>query len=195
MKGIKNKFEITQKHMENNKFKEIENTLLDKAKFRDPVKSIEDAPPCFGIYCIRIKNVDQLIEPCRIALKDRQHDIIYIGIANNLQKRLKQELIAKGHGTFFRSIGAILGFTPPRGSLKDKKNKYNYKFKKADENNIIQFNSDNLLVNYIITKERDEACEEYLIQKYRPIINIDKNPEVLSIVREKRELCREIANR
>ena len=47
----------------------------------------------------------------------------------------------------------------------------------------------------IITKERDEACEEYLIQKYRPIINIDKNPEVLSIVREKRELCREIANR
>jgi len=48
--------------MENNKFKEIENTLLDKAKFRDPVKSIEDAPPCFGIYCIRIKNVDQLID-------------------------------------------------------------------------------------------------------------------------------------
>ena len=43
MKGIKNKFEIAQKHMENNKFKEIENTLLDKAKFRDPVKSIEDA--------------------------------------------------------------------------------------------------------------------------------------------------------
>lgn len=76
-------------------------------------------------------------------------------------------------------------FTPPKGSLKDKRNKYNYKFKKADENNIIQFNSDNLLVNYIITKERDEACEEYLIQKYRPIINIDKNPEVLSIVREK----------
>ena len=155
MKGIKNKFEIAQKHMENNKFKEIENTLLDKAKFRDPVKSIEDAPPCFGIYCIRIKNIDQLIEPCRIALKDRQHDIIYIGIANNLQKRLKQELIAKGHGTFFRSIGAILGFTPPKGSLKDKRNKYNYKFKKADENNIIQFNSDNLLVNYIITKERE----------------------------------------
>ena len=60
MKGIKNKFEIAQKHMENNKFKEIENTLLDKAKFRDPVKSIEDAPPCFGIYCIRIKNIDQL---------------------------------------------------------------------------------------------------------------------------------------
>lgn len=87
---------------------------------------------------------------------------------------MKQELIAKGHGTFFRSIGAILGFTPPKGSLKDKRNKYNYKFKKADETNIIQFNSDNLLVNYIITKERDEACEEYLIQKYRPIINIDK---------------------
>lgn len=39
MKGIKIKFEITRKYMENNKFKEIENTLLDKAKFRDPVKA------------------------------------------------------------------------------------------------------------------------------------------------------------
>ena len=88
MKGIKNKFEIAQKHMENNKFKEIENTLLDKAKFRDPVKSIEDAPPCFGIYCIRIKNVDQLIEPCRIALKDRQHDIIYILVSPIIYKNV-----------------------------------------------------------------------------------------------------------
>ena len=36
MKGIKNKFEIAQKHMENNKFKEIENTLLDKGNLEIP---------------------------------------------------------------------------------------------------------------------------------------------------------------
>ena len=40
----------------------------------------------------------------------------------DLNKRmLKQELRSKGHGTFFRSIGAVLGFRPDKGSLNIKK--------------------------------------------------------------------------
>ena len=48
--------------------------------------------------------------------KITEHNIIYIGIASqSLRKRLNQELRAKGHGTFFRSIGAVLGYSPREG--------------------------------------------------------------------------------
>ncbi len=43
---------------------------------------------------------------------------------------LGNELRARGHGTFFRSLGAVLGYLPPKGSLKGKSNQNNYTFQK-----------------------------------------------------------------
>ena len=65
-----------------------------------------------GIYCLKIKDINSLPKEFAKILSERNHNIIYIGIASkSLKKRfLDQELRAKGHGTFFRSIGAILGF-------------------------------------------------------------------------------------
>jgi len=91
-----------------------------------------------ALYCLRIKEKAGLSEPFSTVFEDRKHSIIYIGIASqSLRKRLNQEIRAKGHGTFFRSIGAVLGFTPEQCSLVGKLNQNNYKFSKIDEKKII----------------------------------------------------------
>lgn len=177
------------------KIKNIEAELMNDERFVSPEQGIQKAPEKAGIYCIRIKDKHKLPLPCQDALAKRKHDILYIGIATDLKNRLRQELEAKGHGTFFRSLGAILDFTPPKGSLVEKSNKKNYTFSDEDEKKIILFIRENLIINYVVTDNRDEDTETQLIEKYRPIINLDKNPEKLSFVSEQRKFCVNIANR
>ena len=75
-----------------------------------------------------------------------------------------QELFAKGHGTFFRSLGALLGHRPEKGSLVGKKNQKNYRFPKRDEQKIAKWIIDNLAVNWI---ELEEDVHPF-IEKYSP---------------------------
>ncbi|SJL30493.1 hypothetical protein PGIN_ATCC49417_01171 [Porphyromonas gingivalis] len=77
-----------------------------------------------------------------------------------------QELFAKGHGTFFRSLGALLGHRPEKGSLVGKKNQKNYRFPKRDEQKIAKWIIDNLAVNWIELEEDVRPfIEKYLIEK------------------------------
>lgn len=179
----------------NDEWEKVESQLMAEENFVSSVETIQQASEKSGIYCIRIKDIQRLPPPCQEALAERKHNILYIGIATNLQRRLQQELEAIGHGTFFRSLGAILGFTPPQGSLTGKKNKKNYTFSPDDERKIIQFIRENLLINHVETSTRDEELETRLIGKYQPVINIDKNPGKLPFVQEKRKDCVNIANR
>ena len=120
--------------------------LKDQVDYMEPVSYTHlDVYKRQGLYCIRIKNVHLLPEPFGTILLERGHDILYIGIASeNLYNRfLNQELRAKGHGTFFRSMGAVLGYKPPKGSLIEKRNKKNYKFSKTDELKIIGWINEN----------------------------------------------------
>lgn len=125
------------------------------------------------------------------------HDILYIGIASeNLYNRfLNQELRAKGHGTFFRSMGAVLGYKPPKGSLIEKRNKKNYKFSKTDELKIIGWINENLMVNWVESAGDLDSLETSLIVKYLPLLNLSKNPAALQILSYLRKECVEIANR
>jgi hypothetical protein len=127
---------------------------------------------------------------------DGQHNIIYIGIATeSLKKRfLNQELRANGHGTFFRSIGAVLGHRPPKGSLLTKKNKRNYKFSETDEQKIITWMNDNFKVNWVECDGDFEEIETQLIIKHRPLINLAKNPDALQLLSDLRKECVQIAN-
>ena len=174
----------------------IERTLLDESKF-SIAKDIDEVVPIKpGLYCIRIKNINVLPEPFRTELENREHNIIYIGIASqSLNKRmLNQELRANGHGTFFRSLGAILGFRPPFNSLSEKKNKRNYKFSASDENKIIDWINENLLVNWIEKNSGWEETETALILKYKPLLNIANNPAVIPELSRLRKECVDIAN-
>jgi hypothetical protein len=179
----------------------IDNSLFHKVLMNE--KSFKSAgsidnliPHNSGLYCIRISDINKLPNPFNTFMADRQHNIIYIGIAKkSLSRRLlNQELRAKGHGTFFRSIGAMLGHRPPKGSLINKGKTRNYKFSSADEQKIIKWINDNLQVNWIAFSGDFETLEMELISKYRPLINLAKNPSALKDLADLRKICLKIAN-
>ncbi len=148
-----------------------------------------------GLYCIRLADGSSLPEKYQLELDSRNSKIIYIGKAEKKSLRvrfLRQELRAKGHGTFFRSVGAMLGFTPPPGSLKDKRNKNNYKFSKSDESKIIDWMNINLEASWI---EFDDLfiIEKYLIEMHRPLLNLESNPLKFQTLIDDKEMCRKIA--
>lgn len=155
-----------------------------------------DVPDTPGLYCIRIKDITRLPNPFNKYLADRKHNILYIGIASkSLRTRfLGQELRARGHGTFFRNIGALLNKLPPKGSLVHMKNKKNYKFSATDELFIIDWINTNLIVNWVEISVRLEEIEQQLIQYYLPLINTTHNPSSLIELSQLRSKCREIAN-
>jgi hypothetical protein len=169
--------------------------LMNEKNFKsakDIDNSIPDEP---GLYCIRINNHQALQDPFSSILKERKHNIIYIGIASqSLKKRfLGQELRANGHGTFFRSIGAVLGFTPEIGSLKDKKNQNNYKFSSENEKKIIQWINENLMVNWVKVNQDHNFIEKKLIELHIPLINLAGNPGALKELSELRDICKRVA--
>jgi len=169
--------------------------LMNEKNFRSAGiidKIVPDEP---GLYCIRIKDPSQLPAPFGSYLTERGHNILYIGIATTtLKKRfLGQELRAKGHGTFFRGIGAVLGYRPCKGSLKNYKNKNNYRFSANDEKSIIKWINSNLLINWVVFNGNYGVTENLLIKQYSPLLNSDKNPLKLPELAALRRECRNIA--
>ena len=173
---------------------EMEVVLMDETNFKK-VKELNESqiPTVSGIYVIRISDIKVLPEEFSKILEQRKHDVLYIGKAeDNLRKRLwRQELHSKGAATFFRSMGAILGYMPPKNSLSLENR--NYKFCLEDTNKIIKWMEENLLVNYIFHKKSLEKIETELIKKYRPIVNIQKNPYKLKELEALRKVCIETA--
>lgn len=174
----------------------LEKILMDENLFKSAASVDNLVPHSPGLYCVRTRNTTCLPTPFDKELLDRKHNIIYIGIASkNLNRRLlNQELRANGHGTFFRSIGALLGFLPQKGSLTNKKNKKNYKFSVQDELKIIKWINDNLKVNWVVHPDNFVTIELTLIQKYRPLLNLAKNPSALRVLSDMRAECVRVAN-
>ncbi len=172
------------------------NFFSEEKYFHSAAVIDEKVPEKPGYYCFRIKNINELPKRFMLELKNRNHNILYIGLASkSLNKRmLKQELRSKGHGTFFRSIGAVLGFRPDKGSLQYKKNKRNYKFNDENKNQIIQWINDNLIVRWKAVDFIKENEETKLIQNFKPLLNIAKNPLALTLLSDLRRECVEIAN-
>lgn len=175
---------------------QLEKMLMNDKSFKSAGSIDNLVPHNSGLYCIRIADINKLPKPFNTFLADREHDIIYIGIAReSLNRRfLNQELRANGHGTFFRSIGAVLGHRPPKGSLVSKVNKRNYKFSSADEQKIIKWINNNLKVNWVDFSGDFETLETELINKHRPLINLAKNPSALRELSDLRKICVQIAN-
>lgn len=174
----------------------LEKILVNEKNFKTCVKSENLIPEKPGIYCIRIKDSKLLPEVFTKELDLRNHNILYFGIATqNLYKRFfNQELRAKGHGTFFRSIGAVLNFRPEKGSLIEKANKRNYKFSSISEKEIINWINKNLLINWVEIGDNLEDLETNLILKYKPLLNISKNPFSMPELSSLRAECVKIAN-
>ncbi|MFT7035374.1 MAG: hypothetical protein ACJA2S_003898 [Cyclobacteriaceae bacterium] len=171
------------------------NTLF-KTEYFKPVGTIDDQVPSIpGLYCLSIREKNQLPNPFSEILYQCQHNIIYIGLASkSLKSRmLHQELRSRGKGTFFRSIGAVLGYRPEPGSLREKENKYNFTFSRSDKNKIVQWINEHLLVNWIELREGLNEQESKLIGTYQPLLNKTHNPSYSQELEALRAECRKIA--
>ncbi len=170
--------------------------LMNEKNFKSAGEMDGNLPDDPGLYCLRIKDPKTLPVSLSAMLKERKHNIIYIGIASqSLRKRVNQEVRAKGHGTFFRSIGAVLGYLPEKGSLVGKLNQNNYKFSKNDEQEIIFWINENLMVNWVLMEKNLAANENQLLRENLPLLNIAGNPGALNEVTGLRNKCKEIARR
>lgn len=155
-----------------------------------------EVPGGAGLYAIFVDRYDSLPEPFRARLAAERRTLIYVGCSDvNLGERLtKQEFQHKRAATFFRSIGAVLGYWPPRGSLKSKVNQKNYRFSADDTKQITQWIYEHLSVRYL---EVDAASlprlEKMVIGELRPILNVVHNPDAMPELRALRAKCRKIA--
>ena len=153
----------------------------------------EMVPDVPGLYCIKLRKGAKL--PAKFG-KVREDGIIYIGQAStSLRQRFwKQELNHIGAATFFRSIGAMLGYMPPKGSLVGKKNQNNFKFSPEDTESIREWMRKSLIVNCIpFSTETMDAVEKKLIDTYRPLVNNKHNPDYSRELEAAKEKCREYA--
>ena len=147
-----------------------------------------------GLYSLRLKKGSKLPSRYQKELDKRLTNIIYIGKAEkqSLEKRLGQELLHTSPGTFFRSIGAVLGYRPIAGSLKDALNKKNYKFSASDTLTIIKWLDSNIEI-LVIPYTGDFSIENRIIAHYSPILNHTHNPNKCAELIADREKCRTIA--
>ncbi|WP_342354343.1 GIY-YIG nuclease family protein [Leucobacter aridicollis] len=154
-------------------------------------------PPSPGLYAIRLADDAALPREFAELALTRGHRIAYVGKATtSLRTRLvSQELRARGHGTFFRSIGAVLGFRPAPGSMAGRKNGRNYGFVPADEAAIIRWINNNMLVNWVeVDPELQRSSEARLIRQHCPVFNLAGNPEASTRLLALRAECVRIAS-
>lgn len=182
---------ITKPVVEN---KNIEKKLIENGKFYSIDNLNQEVLNSTGFYCIRLKTNSRLPDRYQSILDKRKYKFIYIGKAEGqtLKKRLSQELELKRPGTFFRSIGCVLGYLPMKGHLKGKSNQNNFKFTKNDKNEIIEWLRDNVELS-IVKFNGDFNLESGLIEKYCPLLNDIHNPMRLQELKNDKDKCRKIA--
>jgi hypothetical protein len=173
----------------------IEQRLLGDSAFStiDVLEgSVPDRP---GLYAIKVLDAAALPEPFRPLATGGTRGILYLGKATgSLRSRiLDEELRAKGHGTFFRSIGAILGYRPAAGSLAGRANQFNYVFSSEDRSAIRDWLAQNVVVSTCPVDGELARLEAELIRKHTPLLNIEHNPLRHPEVIRARDECRRIA--
>lgn len=171
--------------------------LLDDSGFRAAAEIDDTVPREFGLYALRLVAEATLPDPFGSILSSRSSRLVYIGEARTqtLHRRLLgNELRARGNGTFFRSIGAVLGYLPPAGSLAGHARQQNYRFAPNDRDAIIGWINQHLEVNWIVMPQAEvHAAEVGLIREHTPLLNLKDNPLALAELKLLRELCRSVA--
>ncbi len=149
-----------------------------------------------GLYAIVIDDPRNLPGAFGAYLAERSSAVLYVGVTStSLRKRLAaQDLRHAGPSTFFRGLGAILGYRPPIGSLKGKKNQNNYQFNEAGRRAVADWIERHLSVRWIAAEaESAGALEPLVIGELRPPLNTEHNPDALPELSELRGKCREVA--
>lgn len=174
---------------------EVEVALLADDAFRAAGRVDALVPDAPGLYAIRVTGFDVLPSPFREEARRRGDRLIYIGEAKvSLRRRLLgQELRARGHGTFFRSLGAVLGFRPASGSLIGKANPRNFVFTPVDEQAIIDWINRHLEVSWVPFEGDIHAAESALLRAHAPLLNLTGNRRAMPELSALRAACVRVA--
>ncbi len=171
--------------------------LLDDGSFRPAVEIDAIVPDEFGVYAVRLRSGAALPEPFQSFLDDRATRVLYVGQAKKqtlLKRLLGNELRARGNGTFIRSIGAVLGYRPPFGSLAGRARVQNYRFAPTDRIAIVDWIGSNLDVGWSVLPQSEVyEVEVALIREHTPLLNLQENPRALPELSSLRAECRAIA--
>jgi len=157
--------------------------------------AIREVPSTSGLYTIHIDAAESLPPGhFREVLKERGTTLLYLGKASNFERRLiRQDLKHEQPSTFFRGIGAVLGYRPPRGSLQGKKNQNNYRFSGEDTGKIIVWIDLHVRVCWAeCDSDIIDAVERHLIKRFEPLLNTRAQPHPYRLLAELRRECREI---
>ena len=175
-------------------YKELEKALMH-GNFRSAGEIDSEIPNKNGLCCIRLSEHCRLAGHLKTIHASNPTDVVYIGMSNNMKRRLGELLQGKGHATLFRSIGAVLGYMPAKGSLTDKSNKLNYVFERRDKAKIIKWINANLQVCWATIDERDliDTLGKTLIKNYQPLLNLKHNEKASLLLEKLIKQCRAIA--
>jgi hypothetical protein len=135
-------------------------------------ESDDCVPHRAGLYAIFLDTPQLLPAPFSTRLlSGNERQLIYIGIATkSLQARLvKQDLRHKSPSTFFRGLGAILGYMPRAGSLIGRRNQNNYRFSPDDTRSIIEWINSHVFVRWVESTDC-AVIERLAIPRYNPIL-------------------------
>ena len=165
--------------------------LLNLKNYRKaPVinKIVPDQP---GMFAIRIQRIHSLPKTFANLLEEKKHNLLYVGVAKQSLKRelLGEEVRAKGESRFFNTLGAVLGYLPPKGSLEDKSKPENFAFSESDQKELIDWMNQNLRVNWLCMDDGFDQLETQLILDEQPLLNVDNNPAALPEVKSAIKKC------
>jgi hypothetical protein len=160
--------------------------------------SMADAvvPKAPGFYSIFVDRPDNLPEPFAAYLRSCGTTLLYIGRASTslFQRLVEEDFRHQGPSTFFRSIGAILGYRPQPGSLVGKLNQDNYRFSPIDTEKIAEWIKQHLAIRFVEADiSKYPGAERDAIQRNCPILNTIHNPKCFPLLDELRSECRATA--
>ena len=141
-----------------------------------------------GKYAFFVEEVARL--PERFAQEAMTRPIptlLYIGKADVslVQRVWREECQHRRPGTFFRSVGAMLGYKSPKGGR-------NYEFAPSDKQRVIEWIAGNLRVSWQakVLEESHRVGELALINRFLPLLNLHGNPRKFGDLTILRAACR-----
>ena len=153
------------------------------------VKNVEallpHTPGKYGLFVDSIDSLPPLF--AEEAMKRVSPQLLYLGKADvSLAQRVwAEECQHKRPGTFFRSIGAMLGYMSPKGGN-------NYEFEPSDKRKIVEWISAHLLVAWNDKQIADSHAieEKQMILQWMPLLNLQNNPIKFYELQRLRAKCR-----
>ena len=136
----------------------------------------EALPRSPGLYAVFVDDPDRLPDPFgpELAARANPH-LLYIGRASGslYQRVWVQEFQHKSPGTFFRSVGVMLGYVTPTGGK-------NFEFAVEHKAQIAAWIARHLAVVWTVAVQDLNGNERAAIARHCPLLNLNHNPKKIA---------------